>query len=332
MASIVTTSPERAALPRGDTGRPDPTLAAFGAGVLVALVLVGASYWPAMQRLAEHEPGLQWVWAVIAAALALLLGGLALFLRHLSRERSAGQALLEAEFAERTRDLSEARSGLEQAGVRLRDLSSRVINAQEQERQRIARELHDETGQALTVIRMHLAELAQHGDPDGTRVAACIEVANRANAHIRGVALSLRPPMLDDLGLVDAIEWALEQQTAAVGWRGVFEAGDADRRFPFEVETACFRIAQEALTNAARYSHASEVKVALRIVARELELTVTDNGRGFELERSGSADERKKHIGLLSMRDRASLAGGRLEVDTAPGRGTRIRACFPLAA
>jgi signal transduction histidine kinase len=241
-------------------------------------------------------------------------------------------ASLEAEAARRTDDLCHARADLEQAGLRLRELSSRVINAQEQERGHIARELHDETGQALTVIRMQLAELQQQGDADGTRIAGCIEMVNRATVHIRGVALSLRPPMLDDLGLADAIEWALGQHTAAAGWRGIFEGGEGDRRFPFAIETACFRIAQEALTNAARYSHASEVRVALKIVGQGLELTVTDNGQGFEFERFRSSEERKKHFGLLSMLDRATLADGRLHIDTGPGRGTRIQANFPLEA
>lgn len=238
--------------------------------------------------------------------------------------------LLEAEIAQRTKDLGWARIELEQASARLRELSLRIIDGQEQERRHIARELHDEIGQALTVIGIHLAELAQHGDPQGTRVAACMEVVNRATAHIRGIALNLRPPMLDDLGLADAIEWALAQQTAAVGWQGVFEGAGADRRFPVDVETACFRIAQEAITNAARYSQACELKVTLRQVASDLELTVTDNGLGFDLEQLQSPKERKKHFGLLSMFDRANLAGGRLDVDTAPGRGTRIHAVFPI--
>lgn len=245
------------------------------------------------------------------------------------RERNAS---LEAEIGERTTELRQARAGLEQTGLRLQDLSSRIVNAQEQERRHIARELHDETGQALTLLRMHLADLAREGDPEGTRIADCIALVTRATEHIRGVALGLRPPMLDDLGLFDAVEWALAQQTAAVGWQGIFEGSDVNRRFGFEIETACFRIAQEALTNAARYSHASEVRVTLGVVAGQLELAVVDNGQGFDLERSRTLEERKKHFGLVSMSDRAGLAGGRLEVDTAAGCGTRVRVAFPLAA
>jgi signal transduction histidine kinase len=243
------------------------------------------------------------------------------------RERNAS---LGAEIGERTTELRQARAELEQTGLRLQELSSRIVNAQEQERRHIARELHDETGQDLTLLRMHLADLAREGDPEGTRIADCIALVTRATEHIRGVALGLRPPMLDDLGLFDAVEWALEQQTAAVGWRGTFEGTDVDRRFGFDIETACFRIAQEALTNAARYSHASEVRVTLGVVAGQLELAVADNGHGFDLERSRTLDERKKHFGLVSMSDRAGLAGGRLEVDTAAGCGTRVRVAFPL--
>ena len=230
---------------------------------------------------------------------------------------------LEAQVRERTADLLDAK-------LRLRDLSAQLITAQEQERRHIARELHDDTGQSLTVIRMHLMDVLRGAEGAGSRIPECIAIVDAAIAQIRGMALNLRPTMLDDLGLVDALEWALEQQGRPAGWETALEAADDFSEVPPEIQTACFRIGQEALTNAARHARATEVSLELRMVRGELELTVQDNGGGFDLARYSSPAERKKHFGLISMGERASLVGGRLDIDTAPGRGTRVRAILPV--
>ena len=243
------------------------------------------------------------------------------------RELNAG---LESEVGERTRALQQANAALSASKDRLQELSARLITAQEEERRHIARELHDETGQALTVIRLHLSELATQPAPGGKALAECTQLVDRAMQHIRGLSLRLRPPMLDDLGLADALEWVLEQQAGAAGWRTEFDAVDTDERLPQEMETACFRICQEALTNAARYARATEVSVTLRRDPQALELAVADNGGGFELERYRTPEERKKHFGLVSMTERAALAGGRLDIRTAPGQGTRVTLRFAL--
>lgn len=230
---------------------------------------------------------------------------------------------LEAQVRERTADLLDAK-------LRLRDLSAQLITAQEQERRHIARELHDDTGQSLTVIRMHLMDLLRGAEGAGSRLPECVAIVDAAIAQIRGMALNLRPTMLDDLGLVDALDWALEQQGRPAGWETALEADDDFSEVPPEIQTACFRIGQEALTNAARHAGATEVSLELRMVGGELELTVQDNGGGFDLARYSSPAERKKHFGLISMAERASLVGGRLDIDTAPGRGTRVRAILPV--
>ena len=230
---------------------------------------------------------------------------------------------LEAQVRERTADLLDAK-------LRLRDLSAQLITAQEQERRHIARELHDDTGQSLTVIRMHLMDVLRGAEGAGSRIPECIAIVDAAIAQIRCMALNLRPTMLDDLGLVDALEWALEQQGRPAGWETALEADDDFSEVPSEIQTACFRIGQEALTNAARHAGATEVSLELRMVGGELELTVQDNGGGFDLARYSSPAERKKHFGLISMGERASLVGGRLDIDTAPGRGTRVRAILPV--
>lgn len=230
---------------------------------------------------------------------------------------------LEAQVRERTADLLDAK-------LRLRDLSAQLITAQEQERRHIARELHDDTGQSLTVIRMHLMDMLRGAEGAGSRIPECVAIVDAAIAQIRGMALNLRPTMLDDLGLVAALEWALDQQGRPAGWETALEADDDFSEVPPEIQTACFRIGQEALTNAARHAGATEVSLELRMVRGELELTVQDNGGGFDLARYSSPAERKRHFGLISMGERASLVGGRLDIDTAPGRGTRVRAVLPV--
>jgi signal transduction histidine kinase len=173
---------------------------------------------------------------------------------------------------------------------------------------------------------MHGAEGAAERMPD------CVRVVDEAIAQIRQMALTLRPTMLDDLGLVDALQWVLEQQSKPARWNCALEAQDIDRELPADLQTACFRIAQEALTNVARHAGAGEVKLSLRMIGDDLQLTVADNGAGFDLDRYRLPEERKKHFGLISMAERASLVGGSLDIDTAPGEGTRIRAILPVPA
>lgn len=239
---------------------------------------------------------------------------------------------LEATVRERTADLRAANNDLLEAKLRLHDLSSQLITAQEQERRHIARELHDDTGQSLTVIRMHLMDMMRGAEGATARLPDCLGVVDAAIAQIRGMALNLRPTMLDDLGLPDALQWALDQQSKGAGWTTAFESDGDFWNIPSEIQTACFRIGQEALTNAARHAGAAEVSLEVRLVGQELELTVSDNGSGFDVARYSTPEERKKHFGLISMGERASLIGGRLDIDSAPGQGTRVRATFPLPA
>ena len=256
-------------------------------------------------RLADHDRRLQWFWAGMAALVAGLFAALAVLYLQVRRRRGAQEALLvemrerarldeelqrlnrslEALVRERTAELRGANADLLDAKLRLRDLSSQLITAQEQERRHIARELHDDTGQSLSVMRMHLSDLLRGGAGAMARLPDCIALVDAAIAQIRAMALSLRPTMLDDLGLADALQWALEHQAKAAGWRTDLEADDIPVELPADIQTACFRIAQEALANAARHAGASEVKLGLRMVGNELELTVRDNGAGFDLER-----------------------------------------------
>ena len=321
--------------------RTDLTLSGFAASAIVAALLVGITYWmwllaPPAQGWAD--PHRQVLTALATLLLAGLLAVLMLLYRRITRdltERRSAEERLRDEMRQRARmgeELAQLNAQLEalvrERTLKLQALSARLMSAQEEERRHIARELHDETGQALTLIRMQLAELAGADAGRRREVAECMGHVDRAIVHIRGLSQRLRPTMLDDLGLGDALEWVVEQQARGAGWRAQVHVPRQDERLPEEIETACYRICQEALTNAARHARATEVHVRLLVAPTRLELAVEDNGIGFDLARYRSPEERQKHFGLVSMAERASLAGGELVVDTSPGHGTRIRAVF----
>ena len=252
--------------------------------------------------------------------------------RRIAEELHRLNASLEHIVADRTSELRESNAGLLDAKQRLEQLSLRFITAQEDERRRIARELHEEIGQALGAIRLRVG-IALRDDADRRRpLEESATIADEAIGRIRSLAVNLRPPMLDDLGLADALQWALSQQSKAAGWKASMRADELPQRLPEDVETACFRIGQEALSNVVRHAHAKSVEVTLENGGEELRLTVADDGDGFDIERFRRPEERRRHVGLIAMSERASLAGGRLDIESAPGEGTRVVATFPFAA
>jgi len=252
--------------------------------------------------------------------------------RRIAEELHRLNASLEHIVADRTSELRESNAGLLDAKQRLEQLSLRFITAQEDERRRIARELHEEIGQALGAIRLRVG-IALRDDADRRRpLEESATIADDAIGRIRSLAVNLRPPMLDDLGLADALQWALSQQSKAAGWKASMRADELPQRLPEDVETACFRIGQEALSNIVRHAHAKSVEVTLENGGEELRLTVADDGDGFDIERFRRPEERRRHVGLIAMSERASLAGGRLDIESAPGEGTRVVATFPFAA
>jgi PAS domain S-box-containing protein len=214
---------------------------------------------------------------------------------------------------------------------RLQSLSQRLIDVQELERRTIAGELHDEIGQALTIVKMNLQALHANADRTqaGDQLDECISVVERALEQVRSLSLDLRPSLLDDLGLVAALRWYVARQARAASLSLHFSADEPPGRLISFLETACFRIAQEALTNIVRHARAREVWVQLRCGA-ELCLTIRDDGVGFEPAQAEARASRGESFGLLGLRERASLSGGRLSVVSAPGRGTTVSVCFPL--
>jgi PAS domain S-box-containing protein len=221
---------------------------------------------------------------------------------------------------------AQVRAGREQ----LRTLSRRLLEAQEVERRRVARELHDEVGQLLTGLRLVLqmtAAGAAEGQKPGMDEAESL--VSELMGRVRQLSLDLRPAMLDDLGLLPALLWHLQrysQQTqVAVDFK---HAGIEGSRFSQEIETAAYRIVQEALTNVARHSGVTQASVRVWADSEALTVQVEDQGGGFDAEGLSASG---KTIGLAGMRERVALLDGQLTLETAPGQGAHLTAVLPLA-
>jgi PAS domain S-box-containing protein len=227
------------------------------------------------------------------------------------------------------RDISEKKKAQEVE----RSYSRRLIDAQEAERRRISRELHDQVGQILTAVKMNLHALKHKcAQPEIlVSINENLKVIDEAVDQIRDLSVDLRPLLLDDLGLVVALRWYLERQTRNLGIPAKFVSGslDEDDRFSSELETACFRIVQEGVTNIVRHARATRISVRLERVVSDLLLLITDDGAGFDARmlRSGSGTAT---LGLRGMEERAQAVGGTITIDSAPALGTEICARFPI--
>src|SRR5881394_465383 len=225
---------------------------------------------------------------------------------------------------------SAAQQALRDAHRRLQALSVRLLQVEETERRRIARELHDGIGQLLTAVKLRLAGLNPSSADYGSRRGECVAAIDDALEQVRRVSRDLRPSQLDDLGLLAALRSHLDQQASSAGFKPNFTHEGVPLRLAAEIETTCFRIAQEALTNIARHAQASEVWVTLAGTQEELRLEVRDNGRGFDVAAARLRATAGRSMGLLSMEERAALAGGRLAIDSALSRETRLSLTLPL--
>jgi len=215
----------------------------------------------------------------------------------------------------------------------LRDLSARVLEAREEEKTLIARELHDELGQLLTALKMDLAWLRERGGA-GEDVPARLEamggLLDRMVGSTRRIAADLRPLMLDDLGLADAAHWLIDDFAERTGVRCDFELSgeDAFGALDPKVATAVYRAIQEALTNVAKHARAGRVRASLQAEDGELQFTVEDDGRGID-----PADlDKSRSLGLKGMRERVTYLGGTLDVARAARGGTRVSGRIPLHA
>jgi two-component system sensor histidine kinase UhpB len=215
---------------------------------------------------------------------------------------------------------------------RLREVAARALDAEEAERKRIARELHDDTAQTLAALLIRLRVL-RGSEPSGARADALDQFrAELAEAleRIRRFARGLRPPALDELGLVPALESHVRALEESVGLGIRMEAEPLGELLSPQAELALYRITQEALSNVLRHAEATLVELRIRQDGEQVEVRVEDNGRGFRLEEV--LDEDTGGLGLFGMQERAAYVGGRVEIESEPGAGTRVRAAVPVAA
>ena len=217
------------------------------------------------------------------------------------------------------------------AEAALQTLSRQLLEAQETERRAIARELHDELGQALQALKINLQTAQRFPKERAQRLEDSIGIVDHTLQKVRNLSLDLRPSLLDDLGLVAALDWYIDRQAQRVGFAGHFVADPLEPRPSPVVETACFRVVQEALTNVSRHAQARQVWVQLRQHEDGLHLLIRDDGVGFDVRTAQERAAQGESLGIIGMQERVVLVGGQIEITSIPTRGTEIRAYFPLS-
>ncbi len=207
----------------------------------------------------------------------------------------------------------------------LQELSARLVRAQEDERRALSRELHDEVGQAFSAVLMEAENLLDlEREPEvKTHLESIRSVAEKGMNEIRNMALLLRPSMLDDFGLIPALEWQARDVAKRTGVRVLLES-DVTAELPEEHKTCIYRVVQEALNNCARHAQATAAQVSVRQETGRIVVEIQDDGSGFD-------PLRVRGLGLLGMEERARHLGGAFEIDSRPGRGTLVRVSLPLA-
>jgi signal transduction histidine kinase len=251
--------------------------------------------------------------ALLTLAAGLLGGLLAFFTvrRILELERAAGQRLQE----------------VVQARSQLQYLSNRVVSVQEEERRRVARELHDEVGQTLSAVLVEVGRAASRLAPEsesGVNLGVARQLAEQAVGQVRDIALLLRPSMLDDLGLVPALKWQAREVSRRTGIKVRVAAETVADDLPDSCRTCIYRIVQEALNNAARHAHASWARVEAVQEKGQIRVTIQDNGSGFD-------PAQEKGMGILGMEERVKGLGGVFRIDSEKGSGTIVSFLLPAA-
>jgi signal transduction histidine kinase len=217
----------------------------------------------------------------------------------------------------------------------LRQLSSRLLSAQEEERKRIAGEIHDTLGSCLSAIKFKVESFSRSiGETAGVATEslhAIIPVIQEGIEDCRRIQMDLRPSMLDDLGLLPTLAWFCRRfQTIYSGVRVEQEILIEESQIPNSLKIVIYRVTQEAMNNIAKHSKADLVRLVLRKIDGRISAVVEDNGRGFDLEKVLSSESRSRGMGLTNMRERIELSGGSFEMQSTEGKGTSIRASWPL--
>lgn len=310
------------------------TWAAVFCCIFLALPLLAmAGAWWAMR----DGPSAQLLAACLAIAAAACLGAL-LVARNLAAafENIARSEDLAPALTHPVREIGELASKCRTTRDSLRLLNAARLDAEEAERRRLARELHDEVGQELALLRIWLQTLQKEGGD----AASCLRLLHDSESlagtimeQVRSMALDLRPAQLDDLGLAAALRALVRRVGRQTGITAtVLDLPDTDTRLPETVETALFRLAQAAVTNAVRHAHASTLWMALEVRDGEATLKVQDDGAGFDAD-AARRDALSGHgMGILVMQERVRALGGALDILSVPGTGTLVRATIPLVA
>lgn len=221
-------------------------------------------------------------------------------------------------------------AGQERHAQQMQQLSRQILQAQEEERHRLAHELHDEAAQALTSLLVHLRLLERAHDPEKAQqqIQELRDLTACALEDVRRVALDLRPTILDDLGLGPALEWRVDEFTEISGVHTHIQIDGLEQRLPPEIELVFYRVGQESLNNIARHAQAQNVSLLLCRANGQISLEITDDGVGFNPGQTPADSPRG--LGLLGMRERMAMINGTFTIESAPGRGTRIVAVAPL--
>jgi two-component system sensor histidine kinase UhpB len=238
-----------------------------------------------------------------------------------------GGVIVNEDVTERVR----AESALRESTDRLQHFSRRLLTVQEEERRHLSRELHDEFGQMLAGITLHLqAATRLAGDGARSRLEECVALIQHAGAQLRSLVLELRPTMLESAGLAPTLRWLAKQHEERTGV--ATQVVGQLHEVPSDLAIACFRAVQEALTNVSRHARARHVWIEMNQTGSALELAVRDDGVGFDVAEALDRAPGCGHLGLLGMKERVQILGGDIEVESQPQRGTRIRISLPAAA
>ena len=224
-----------------------------------------------------------------------------------------------------------AEQRLEQHAEEIRLMSQRLLEAQETERRNLAREMHDEVGQALTAARINLQELEQQtsSSPFATRVAQASGVIANLLQQVRQLSLSLHPSVLDDLGLAAALRWCVRERVGRSGLKVTLQVPEDLPRFAEVTEITLFRVFQEALSNVMKHAEARDMTVTIALEGGRLTLMIRDDGKGFSPEAARKHALSGASLGLIGMQERVRLAGGEIMIESAPGKGTEMQVSVP---
>ncbi len=226
----------------------------------------------------------------------------------------------------------QAENVLRSANQSLRLLSRQLLQVQEDDRRAIARDLHDEIGQALTAIKLNVerAQRTADGDTRAHIMRDCAQITEHVLGQVRNLSLDLHPSILDDLGLAYALKWYTDRQAERAGLKVQLTADPSLPRLPQDIEITCFRIAQEALTNVVRHARAELAIITLKRGGSSVELSIEDNGIGFAVDQPSAPANGRSSVGLASMQERAKLLGGTIKITSTPQYGTTVVATLPL--